>query len=114
MKTIYLNGHFSDAQSISRDKTLSEKGRWSKFNLGTPADYIITVSGHLEEAWSKQLGMTVTYAVTVENDPITILTGQLIDQAALFGVLNGLYNFGFPLLHVQCISMTVHSPSIHS
>lgn len=82
---------------------MSEQGSWYKFNVGTPATYEIAVSGHLEEAWSEQLGMTLSYASTSENVPITILAGELVDQAALFGVLNGLYNFGFPLLYVRCI-----------
>lgn len=81
----------------------------SKFKSGTPANYKIAVSGYLEEAWSEQLGMTLSHIFTSENDPITILTGELIDQAALFGILNGLYNFGFPLLYVHYIQKIDHS-----
>ncbi len=34
---------------------------------------------------------------------VTILMGSVADQAALFGVLNQLYNLGLPLLSVQCL-----------
>jgi hypothetical protein len=34
--------------------------------------------------------------------PVTELTGQLMDQAALYGVLVTLYNLGLPLLSVEC------------
>jgi hypothetical protein len=33
--------------------------------------------------------------------PVTALTGQLADQAPLFGILNGLYNMRLPLLSVE-------------
>jgi hypothetical protein len=33
--------------------------------------------------------------------PVTTLTGRLVDQAALFGVLNNVYDMGFPLLSVE-------------
>jgi hypothetical protein len=32
---------------------------------------------------------------------ITTLTGELVDQAALVGVLNSLYDMGYPLLKVE-------------
>jgi hypothetical protein len=32
---------------------------------------------------------------------VTTLTGELIDQAALMGVLNSLYDMGYPLLKVE-------------
>lgn len=39
--------------------------------------------------------------------PVTILTGQLLDQAMLLGVLATLYNFyNLPLLSVECVSIS--------
>ena len=32
---------------------------------------------------------------------VTTLTGELVDQAALMGVLNSLYDMGYPLLKVE-------------
>ena len=36
---------------------------------------------------------------------MTVLTGHFIDQAALAGVLNTLYDLGFPLLKVELIEV---------
>ena len=36
---------------------------------------------------------------------VTVLTGQVMDQAELFGTLNRLYNLGFPLLSVECLEI---------
>jgi hypothetical protein len=37
--------------------------------------------------------------------PVTILTGRLLDQAALLGLLNFLYDQRLPLLSVACTSI---------
>ena len=34
--------------------------------------------------------------------PVTILSGRLLDQAGLLGVLNTLYDLRLPLLSVEC------------
>jgi hypothetical protein len=47
--------------------------------------------------------MTITPAQTVDGAPVTILTGRVVDQAALLGVLNNAYDLGFPLLSVECL-----------
>ncbi len=83
---------------------MPEEQDWSKFNLGSPAIYLIKIRGHLNEDWSNQLGgMTISHTTAVCNIPITILEGEMIDQAALFGVLNSLYGLGFPILSVKCV-----------
>jgi hypothetical protein len=33
----------------------------------------------------------------------TVLEGSLPDQAALIGILTGLYDLGLPLLRVECV-----------
>jgi hypothetical protein len=35
---------------------------------------------------------------------VTTLSGQAVDQAALMGLLNSLYDLGLPLLSVECRS----------
>ena len=83
---------------------MAEKLDWSNITLGSPAIYEITVRGFLEDNWSNQLGgIAIHSAVTTQETPITILHGELVDQAALFGVLNSLYGLGFPLLEVKCV-----------
>ena len=75
-----------------------------KLNVVSPAEYKISVVGTLDENMSDRLG-----GLTIERqktDPdsdksIIYLTGRLSDQAALFGVLNTLYNMRMPLLSVE-------------
>jgi hypothetical protein len=74
----------------------------------SPANYRISVIGVLEEGYSDRLGgLTI---LGTESDQgtgigVTTLTGQLADQAALFGVLNALYNMRMPLLKVEYLSV---------
>jgi hypothetical protein len=66
------------------------------------ARYLIRVQGSLRASWSDRLGgMRIT---PDEDRPgCTVLEGKLLDQAALMGVLNGLYGLGLPLLLVECV-----------
>jgi hypothetical protein len=80
---------------------VSQEKDWSNFNLGTPAIYSIKIRGYLESDWSNRLGgMTIQH--TTGNTTISTLHGEMVDQAALFGVLNSLYGLGFPILSVEC------------
>ena len=75
-------------------------------NVASPAEYCISVVGYLEESYSDRLcGLSIQ---NIESDhkagrPVAMLKGSLADQAALFGVLNALYNMRMPLLAVECI-----------
>jgi len=74
--------------------------------LGTPATYRITVQGYLDSSWSDDFGgMAVSNEVARDGSAQTILTGWLVDQAALFGILDGLYGLGFPLVAVECLEI---------
>ena len=82
---------------------MAEKPDWSLYNLGTSARYQIKVRGSLDKSWSNQLGgIAIEPATMADETPITILHGKLVDQAALFGVLNSLYGLGFPIISVEC------------
>lgn len=73
--------------------------------LDTPARYRIRVQGTLDASWSDALGgMHITVSEQEDGGPVTTLCGRLVDQAALLGVLNGLYNsLHMPLLSVECL-----------
>jgi hypothetical protein len=66
---------------------------------GIGADYFeIQVKGHLSPAWSDWLdGLEVKL---LDNGEM-ILSGTIIDQAALMGVLNKLYRLNLTLLSVN-------------
>jgi hypothetical protein len=67
------------------------------------AYYQVQVSGVLDPRWSEYIGgMEIMSNVGTDNKVMTTLSGELIDQAALLGVLNHLYNLGLPLLLVEC------------
>ncbi len=74
----------------------------TKLELYQPAQYRICVQGMLDASWADIFaGLAITCDSTAGHGPLTILTGQVLDQAMLVGVLNGLYGLGLPLLSVE-------------
>ncbi|MCB0225245.1 MAG: hypothetical protein KDI02_16270 [Anaerolineae bacterium] len=72
----------------------------------TPATYRITICGRLNRSWTESFGsMAINYALGADGSLLSVLTGGLVDQAALFGVLNGLYGLGLPLISVECLEI---------
>lgn len=73
-----------------------------RFLFDTPAIYQICVQGVVAASWSDRLeGMTLNVSESTDRNPITTLTGELLDQAALAGVLNMLYDMHLPVLSVE-------------
>jgi hypothetical protein len=62
--------------------------------------YRLTVKGHLGSEWSEWFdGLSITIADNGE----TVLTGPVVDQTALHGVLIKLRDLGLPLLSLARI-----------
>jgi hypothetical protein len=62
-----------------------------------PAIYQIRVQGHLDHKWSDWFaGLTIAS----QGDGETLLTGAVVDQAALHGILAKIADLGLPLLCV--------------
>jgi len=60
--------------------------------------YEIKLKGHLNESWAEWLdGLSMTYG----DDGTTILTGKIVDQAALHGILKKINDLGIPLISVN-------------
>ena len=63
-----------------------------------PDRYRVRIGGHLDPAWSTWFEGLV---IVQEADGTTTLTGPLVDQAALYGLLGRLRDLGAPLLTVE-------------
>ena len=62
-----------------------------------PGRYEIRLAGHLEPRWAAWFdGMDLTD----EDDGTTVLSGPVVDQAALHGLLQRVRDLGVPLLSV--------------
>ena len=71
-----------------------------KSNPGQPIVYQIRIKGHLGRQWTDWFeGMTIT----LEDNRETLLTGPVVDQAALHGLLKKVRDLGMPLLSVNRI-----------
>ena len=66
-----------------------------------PMVYQIRIEGHLSRQWTDWFeGLTIT----PEEDGDTLLTGAVIDQAALHGLLKKVRDLGMPLLSVNRVN----------
>ena len=70
--------------------------------FGRPGKYRIRVQGFLDEGWSDRLGgMAISTSGEGSQGQITMLVGQLRDQAELMGVLDTLYELHRSILTVE-------------
>jgi hypothetical protein len=72
-------------------------------NYNLPGIYRIRVSGHVDARWADRLGGLRISAQMVGDEACAELIGHLADQAALYGVLNTLYDYRYPLLYVEYV-----------
>ena len=63
-----------------------------------PGVYRIRIRGHLGRQWA---GWFEGLTITLEADGCTLLSGPLVDQAALHGILKKVRDLGMPLLSVN-------------
>lgn len=62
-----------------------------------PGGYEIRLKGHLDERWAAWFdGLSLTR----ESDGTTVLSGPVVDQAALHGLLRKVRDLGLPLISV--------------
>ncbi len=65
-----------------------------------PGVYEIRVRGHLDDRWAARFdGLTLTR----EGKGDTVLTGQVVDQSALYGLLRKVRDIGVPLISVTLV-----------
>ncbi len=62
--------------------------------------YQIRIKGHLGHHWTDWFG---DVTITLEDTGDTLLTGPVVDQAALHGLLRKVRDLGMPLISVICV-----------
>lgn len=77
----------------------------SKFNSeidpDQPVVYQIRIKGHLGRQWTDWFG---GLSITLENNGDTLLSGTVVDQAALHGLLKKVRDLGMPLVSVSPVN----------
>ena len=69
-----------------------------KTDPSQPTIYQIRIECHLDDQWTDWFsGLTIT----LEENGDTLLTGPVVDQAALFGLLKKVRDLGAPLISVN-------------
>ncbi len=64
-------------------------------DLDQPMVYQIRIKGHLDRRWTEWFG---GLTITLEDNGETLLTGPVVDQAALHGLLRKVRDLGMPLI----------------
>jgi hypothetical protein len=64
-------------------------------DLDQPMVYQIRVKGHLGPRWTEWFG---DMTITLEDNGDTLLSGPVVDQAALHGLLRKVRDLGMPLI----------------
>jgi len=81
----------------TRKRVMSNESN-SEIDPAQPLVYQIRINGHLGPQWTEWFeGLTIT----LEDNGDTLLTGPVVDQAALHGLLKKMRDLGMPLVSVN-------------
>ncbi|MCB0194634.1 MAG: hypothetical protein KDJ65_21970 [Anaerolineae bacterium] len=64
--------------------------------------YEIRLKGHLDGRWADRFW---DLTITLTENGETLLTGPIVDQAALHGLLRKIRDLGLPLLSLNCVEL---------
>jgi hypothetical protein len=79
---------------------MSNKHNNPAYDADQPRVYQIRIRGHLSPQWADWFeGLTIT----LEENGDTLLTGTVIDQAALYGLIKKVRDLSMPLLSVNSV-----------
>ncbi len=71
-----------------------------------PQHYQIRISARLDASWIAWFdGMQISVENPERQIPVTVLSGPIADQAALFGLLCRIRDLGLPLISVNPIKI---------
>jgi len=82
----------------NRDRVMSNEIQRETSEKAQPLVYQIRIKGHLGCEWTNWFG---GLTLTLEDNGDTLLTGPVVDQAALHGLLRKVRDLGVPLLSVN-------------
>jgi hypothetical protein len=99
MDWIVMTGHI-------RYRIMSNKLN-PKSDPDQPGIYEIRIKGHLGQQWTDWFG---GLTITLEDNGDTLLTGPVVDQAALHGLLKKVRDLGMPLISVIQVQFNVTHP----
>ncbi len=63
-----------------------------------PCVYQIRIKGHLDAKWAEWF---LDFTIKLQDNGDTLLTGAVVDQAALHGLLKKVRDLGLPLISVS-------------
>jgi len=83
----------------NKNKAISNENHLES-HADQPRIYQIRIKGHLSRQWADWFDGLI---ITLEEDGDTLLTGPVIDQAALHGLLKKVRDLGMPLISVNSV-----------
>jgi hypothetical protein len=76
----------------------------NRLSMDQAATYQIKLQGRLSDNWSNWFeGMVMSVSENENGSTLTVLTGPVLDQAALHGLLSRIRDLSLPLLSVECL-----------
>lgn len=74
----------------------------TRLRIAQPAAYRIQIQGVLDESWTDYFeGLKISQIQFANQVPLTVLTGQVLDQIMLLSILNRLCDLGLPIRSVE-------------
>ena len=78
--------------------------------INQPMIYQIRVEGHLGRQWA---GRFEELNITLEENGTTLLTGPVVDQAALHGILRRIRDLGITLISINSVDAPKNPSETH-
>ncbi len=72
--------------------------------ISQPSYYRIYIQGETDiQLLRDYISLRIDQTVAADGTPVTIISGEFVDQSAVIGVLNLMSDFGYPLLGFECV-----------
>lgn len=78
----------------------------SQSYMDTPATFRVRVQGTPSHEWVKEMfGDVAVVTDEAAGGAQTEVVGEMVDQAALLGLINAFYNYGYAVISVERLDM---------